>query len=120
MALYPGEAVSIKMSPFFKIPAIVAWLLLSSVLLYDELASLLASQFIRQLKNRNWGEIPTRLQISLNVLGILYKFLVQIFCGMALCGWMNSPRCLEGFGTYETSANFRLSSRCHITGDFDL
>ena len=52
---------------FKKIPAVVAWLLLSSVLVYDELASLLAAQFIRQLNKRNCGKPATRLQISLNV-----------------------------------------------------
>ena len=47
--------------------AVPAWLLLSSVLLCNELPSLLSSQFIRQLNNRNWGKIPMKLRISLNV-----------------------------------------------------
>ena len=50
----------------------------------------------------------------------LDKFLVQISWDMALCGWKNSPPCLEGFGTYETSETFRLSTRCHMPGDIEL
>jgi hypothetical protein len=39
-------------------------------------------------------------------LGRFDKFFVQILWDMALCGWMNSPRYLEGFGTCETSQTF--------------